>query len=73
MHLRWHQADPAVPGDPADIHFADATLEIIAIWQQQRDRLSDRVSLLARARHHDDPYRLAAWMDAGCAAGAARP
>ena len=36
--------------DPADIHFADATPEIIAVLEYQRDRLADRVDLLARNR-----------------------
>jgi DNA-binding transcriptional MerR regulator len=36
--------------DPADIHFADATPEIIAVLEHQRDRLSGRVALLARNR-----------------------
>lgn len=36
--------------DPSDIHFADATPEIIAVLEQQRDRLTERVDLLARNR-----------------------
>lgn len=36
--------------DPADIHFADATPEIIEVLEYQRDRLADRVDLLARNR-----------------------
>jgi len=36
--------------DPSDIHFADATPEIIAVLEHQRDRLTDRVDLLTRNR-----------------------
>ncbi|MBY8859672.1 MerR family transcriptional regulator [Nocardia sp. CA2R105] len=36
--------------DPSDIHFADATPEIMAVLESQRDRLTDRVELLTRNR-----------------------
>ncbi|WP_019929662.1 MerR family transcriptional regulator [Nocardia sp. BMG111209] len=36
--------------DPADIHFADASPEIIATLEQQRDRLTQRIELLTRNR-----------------------
>ncbi|WP_306360292.1 MerR family transcriptional regulator [Nocardia sp. CC227C] len=36
--------------DPADIHFADATPEIIATLEHQRDRMSQRIDLLTRNR-----------------------
>jgi DNA-binding transcriptional MerR regulator len=37
-------------GDPDDIHFADASPEIIATLEQQRDRLTQRIELLTRNR-----------------------
>ncbi|MBF4995631.1 MerR family transcriptional regulator [Nocardia sp. BSTN01] len=36
--------------DPRDIHFADATPEIIATLEHQRDRLTQRIDLLTRNR-----------------------
>ncbi|MBF6133909.1 MerR family transcriptional regulator [Nocardia otitidiscaviarum] len=36
--------------NPADIHFADATPEIIATLEDQRDRMSRRIDLLTRNR-----------------------
>ncbi|MBF6179526.1 MerR family transcriptional regulator [Nocardia otitidiscaviarum] len=36
--------------NPADIHFADATPEIIATLEDQRDRMSQRIDLLTRNR-----------------------
>ncbi|MQY30895.1 MerR family transcriptional regulator [Nocardia aurantia] len=36
--------------DPADIHFADASPEIIDTLEQQRDRLTQRIELLTRNR-----------------------
>ncbi|NKY48313.1 MerR family transcriptional regulator [Nocardia cerradoensis] len=36
--------------DPRDIHFADATPEIIATLEHQRDRLTQRIDLLIRNR-----------------------
>ncbi|WP_405495992.1 MerR family transcriptional regulator [Nocardia sp. NBC_00511] len=36
--------------DPSDIHFADATPEIIGTLEQQRDRMSRRIELLTRNR-----------------------
>ncbi|WP_216902115.1 MerR family transcriptional regulator [Nocardia alni] len=42
--------------DPADIHFADATPEIIAVLERQRDRLTDRVDLLTRNRDAMSAY-----------------
>ncbi|MEY9933673.1 DNA-binding transcriptional MerR regulator [Catenulispora sp. GP43] len=37
--------------EPSDIHFADATPEIIATLEGHRDRLAERMALLAR--NHD--------------------
>lgn len=36
--------------DPRDIHFADATPEIIATLEDQRDRMTQRIELLTRNR-----------------------
>lgn len=36
--------------DPQDIHFADATPEIIATLEHQRDRMTQRIDLLTRNR-----------------------
>ncbi|NNH71781.1 MerR family transcriptional regulator [Nocardia uniformis] len=36
--------------DPRDIHFADATPEIIATLEDQRDRMTQRIDLLTRNR-----------------------
>ncbi|MCV7225563.1 MerR family transcriptional regulator [Mycolicibacterium komossense] len=35
---------------PRDIHFADATPEIIAVLQQERDRMSERIVTLTKNR-----------------------
>ncbi|NKY89477.1 MerR family transcriptional regulator [Nocardia veterana] len=42
--------------DPRDIHFADATPEIIAALEHQRDRLSQRIELLTRNRDAMSAY-----------------
>ncbi|WP_067888200.1 MerR family transcriptional regulator [Nocardia vaccinii] len=42
--------------DPSDIHFADATPEIIAVLEHQRDRLTERVDLLTRNRDAMSAY-----------------
>ncbi|MCM6775979.1 MerR family transcriptional regulator [Nocardia sp. CDC159] len=43
-------------GDPTDIHFADASPEIIATLEDQRDRLSARIELLSRNRDAMSAY-----------------
>ena len=42
--------------DPRDIHFADATPEIIATLEGHRDKLARRIELLTRNRDAIDDY-----------------
>lgn len=41
---------------PRDIHFADASPEIIAVLQRERDRMSDRIDHLTRNRDAISAY-----------------
>ncbi|MFI5780794.1 MerR family transcriptional regulator [Nocardia sp. NPDC051570] len=42
--------------DPRDIHFADATPEIIATLEHQRNRMTERIDLLTRNRDAMSAY-----------------
>jgi sirohydrochlorin ferrochelatase len=41
---------------PRDIHFADASPEIIATLERERDRMTDRIAFLTRNRDAISEY-----------------